>query len=71
MGGGRGEREQIDRDIWVRNHTGGSCECVWGGGEGADRDIWVRNHTGGSCECVGGGGSRQRDLGEESHRRLM
>ena len=41
-----------DRDIWVRNHTGGSCECV--GGEGAGREIWVRNHTGGSCECVGG-----------------
>ena len=38
-----------------------------GGGEGAGREIWVRNHTGGSCECVGG----QRDLGEESHRRLM
>ena len=49
---GRGG-EGADRDIWVRNHTGGSCECV-GGGEGADRDIWVRNHTGGSCECVGG-----------------
>ena len=39
------------REIWVRNHTGGSCEC---GGEGAGREIWVRNHTGGSCECVGG-----------------
>ena len=40
------------------------------GGEGAGREIWVRNHAGGSCECVGGG-SRQRDLGEESRRRLM
>ena len=42
---------------------------VWG--EGAGREIWVRNHAGGSCECVGGGGSRQRDLGEESRRRLV
>ena len=29
-GGGRGG-EGADRDIWVRNHTGGSCECVGGG----------------------------------------
>ena len=30
-----GGREQAEK-IWVRNHTGGSCECV-GGREQAER----------------------------------
>ena len=28
--------EGASREIWVRNHTGGSCECV-GGREQAER----------------------------------